>query len=342
MTSPAWQVLAVIFACSGVAFAQQEETPKEHFAAVRAKIAEDVRERLKSEDLATVAWAAHTSAEFRLDGCVPELRAKLASLAKRAGKERDHAALALLDALIQANANVPGAEIEPFLRDITWSASLALLRKRPVVNAAQLLLAFQRAGAGSTKSRDCGELLAELRCRGFAAALLRVPFPIYVLVCDPGEEQQHGNDDLLFAGSHRTSCYRLERLATLSPQVGYTIEKDASRRFLFGDRYCESEDEGPVVDLYRTDWMRKLLQRPDSDTASKLSRERIVPWSDGATLLAIEEEESEQAEKHHRELVALCVEAKLIDPETAASLRPEFRVIRYDRRTDASVPLPER
>jgi hypothetical protein len=81
-TRAVWcSALGVLAAVPTVALpAQQPESSAHRFARLREQIAAGALAQLRSADPATIAWGAHTAAEFRLEGCVPELKSQLTAV----------------------------------------------------------------------------------------------------------------------------------------------------------------------------------------------------------------------------------------------------------------------
>lgn len=343
MRSPAQPLLCAILACSALAFAQEKATPAEHFAALRAKATEDVRDQLKSDDLATIAWAAHTHAEFRLDGCVPELRAKLASIAEQKGEERDFTALAILDALIQADKDVPGEEIAPFLGSLTRCSAFTLLRRQPRKNLSQLIALHAELRQSSALWLACGEVIAdsvgkksEARA-AFALALLRAPILLLVEVQDAGAEPVS-----LAYGMGISGCVRLKEPVGFPPTVQYGSNGKANDRLATAWLSDARSDFNDRMLAARTRWMRELLDKTPESFPHDLSPFVHVVWSDLPSLEAAEAVHRAKVVAMHREVAAMCVDAKLLSADEAVRLVPEIWRLRFDTRRDPrEPPLPD-
>lgn len=343
MKFAAHHVLTAFLACGTFVIAQEKDTPAQRFAAQRAKVADEVREQLQSDDLATIAWAAHTHAEMRLDGCVPELRAKLASIAEKKGDERDFAALAILDALIQADKDVPGEEVAPFLGSLTRCSAFTLLRRQPRKNLSQLIALHREAPQSGALWLECGKLIAdsvgkrkEARAE-FALALLRAPILLFVEVHDAGATPIELGD----YGVQVSGCVKLKAPDGFPPIVQYGSGGPNARATSpwLSDAWSSFNDRMLGA---RNRWMAQLLDLTKDTFPHDLSPFVHVAWSGLASLEAAEAVHRAKIVATHRAVAAMCVEARLVSAEVAASLVPEIRRLRLDDRTDHfSAPLSD-
>ena len=129
---PALTVVTALGLLSCAIGAQQG--PEQRLAELRDKLVKEVTEQLRSSDLPTVAWGAQAVAEFHLEQCVPELRAKLTSLAMTDAKQREFAVLAILDTMIKLHVAVPGDKLRPLMHGRCVAPSLVLLGRQVRAN----------------------------------------------------------------------------------------------------------------------------------------------------------------------------------------------------------------
>jgi hypothetical protein len=150
--------LSSIASCLATA---QEPTRQERFAKTRAQLVADTKSQLQAEDLATVAWAAHAAAEYRLTECVAELRATLGARGRGADGHVEHTSAAVLDALVETEAHVPGEALVPFLSGWSHDPALLLLGRHAAENRTILLDQFRKSDPSSKAHLACGTWLAD-------------------------------------------------------------------------------------------------------------------------------------------------------------------------------------
>lgn len=310
---------------------QQPETPEQHFAKVREQLTADALTQLRSTDPATIAWGAHAAAEFRLAGCVPELKKQLAAVAPTAqDKTNSFVALALLDALIQTNARVPGESLRPFVEGITQASALTLLLPRADEESAVLLEAFRHCHRGSHAHQRCGQALAGWNCKapGFAVELLRQPLWIVMTVLDEGQAATAEPAGL----GRYTGCVRLRPPKGFPPCIQYGLEPSerVSGEWLV-DAASDLESR-EFLDAH-TKWMRQLLGTGAPATPFDLMPLVNVEWSGLEALRAREQEERTKAQAMHKALVEQCTRAGLITAAEAKDLTATLRVFWMDARS---------
>lgn len=307
-----------------LAAAQDKETPAEHFRATREKLTEEAQVQLKSEDLATVAWGAHTAAEFRLRGCIPELRAQL----RTKGPAHKFVALALLDALIQTHASLPDEELQPFLQGTTTNSVLALILPRAKPNLPILLEAYRKCHRGSVSYLRCGQALADAEAPGFALELLREPLWVVLTVWDPGEA---ANAPVAGLG-YTTGCMKLRPPEGFPPcmQYGHGAGSRFQSEWLVD---ADSDMQSTEQITARTTWMKQLLDKQAEPLQFDLMPIHNVDWAGLDALRAREQAERTKILAMHQALVLECVKAKLVTAEAVRGLVPQLRVFWIDART---------
>ncbi|MCA8963974.1 MAG: hypothetical protein H6838_10110 [Planctomycetes bacterium] len=305
----------------GLLVAQEAETPAQQLRALRARIAEEVRPRLQSDDPATVAWAAHTAAEFRLVDCVDDLRQQLRTM----GKGRPYLALALLDALIQSDAKVPSEELLPFATGITQNSALVLALPQARRNLPVLLEAYRHCGRCNTVHLECGRELADAKAPGFAFELLREELWVVMTVWDQGKAATA-------EGRGRSLSYACSRLIPptgFPPCVMYGLSPGSRHQTSWAP--CATRDM--MSDEYiaaRTSWMRRMLDKRPAEASFDLMPCIDVEWAGLEALRTREQQERTRILQMHRALVADCLQAKLITAAEAEGLTPQIRVFWID------------
>lgn len=357
MTRPP-SVVAFAFGLLPFAAAQDKSTPAQRFAELQANLVKDVTEQLRSDDLVTVAWGAHAAAEFRLVACIPDLRSKLVELPKRDPVRRRPAAFAILDALIQTHAVVPGTELEPFLEGHFLEPAIVLLCRRIDDNRPFLLQAFRKASDDTW--RACGNVLADAKNPEFVLELLRTPAVLTVLVADPGEEptkRRYGPRPRNLVGWRFTRGMQPE--GPYPPTAYYSVlQQDYAGAFLLapgavptyvlrvlrtpaGSAYDFDLTPRRTTQTAPTHWLAKMLGPDANPTFYDFEHTCVCEWRDPATFLAAVQERKAELVNSHHALIAACVARKLLTAEAAATVTPAVEVRVEDSRTDQSVPVPE-
>jgi hypothetical protein len=327
--------------------AGQVETAAQLFATTRTAMEWNVVAMLRSAKSSTVAWAGFLAAQLQLTACIPELRK---ALAKSAGVERVPGAL--LDALIQTNAIVPGVELEPFG---AGPAAIVLASRRLDQNRVLLLRGFhQELALISDERRACGNLLASLRDGAFARELLSSPIQLWVWVTDPGAkvEVETLNRPIRYCpligrapdepeGYPPVACYEFG----CGAEAGGLLVAPGSRP-VFAQRSLYRAPDHYQFDGYgafheaRLSWLEQMLGTEQREVILAVGKAVSVEWKDRAALEVHAEQMRPDIEKRWRALVAACVAAKLLTVDPATEPLPTVTFFYVDDRTDRKVALP--
>lgn len=330
----------------------QEPTQAERFAAVREKLVAETRQQLLADDLATVAWGGHTAAEYRLTECIPQLRARLAGLAKPTGNAAEFAALALLDALVETDAIVPGEELAPFLTGWCRDAALMLLGARPEANRALLLQQYRTTHPRSEARIACGCWLAGMHDPAFLDELLLAPVTIEVIVGGSGDDFVRGIE--LAGGFFSLSHYRpkippgfpqprFRHLAADPAGDATTMDRVRLTRAKYIGGFCLPDHAFERrIRTARTAWLRQYLDGLGKPPAFDLTPILAVEWQGADALRDAITKVRRDVEADRRAVVEACVQAKLLDAPKAAALPPiTWDVQLTDFRADQATPLPK-
>jgi hypothetical protein len=328
---------------------------------VEATLLPEVTSRLRSRDLATVAWGGHLAASHRVVDAIPELRAALASLVEVPAEEGQFTALAVLDALVQTGASLAADELQAFVGGVTVTPALVLLVRDARGNRAALLKTYRTFDA----ERDwlawlaMGHALASIADAEFAADLLahqRAVLRVRV------EEENHrgGGEPRGGGGRIRRGCGSLVVGADYPPTVIDELVADGRsgdvllanganpvflRRSVHTERevgigFSESTTHG-ARERQRLAWLTQCLAADAERLPFAVERTCSVVWHGADELMTALREHRAQARADYRRLADMCVAARLVTAVTAAALEPviEFQLI--DLRKDKREPLPE-
>jgi hypothetical protein len=327
----------------------QEPTPAERFAAMRKQLVAGVTNQLQADDLPSVAWGAHAAAEYRLAECIPELRARLTKLGRPSSAATEFAALALLDALVETGASVPGEELVPFLEGWCMDAALALLGARAEANRELLLQQYRLLHPRSEARVACGSWLTGLRDPAFLRELLHAPVTIDVLIGGSGEDFVRGIE----IGFGSLSHFR--------PKVPSTFPSPSFRHLTVG-LASASVSSAPVqltrtkhdggfclpdhgftraIRTAHTTWLRQYLDELREPIAFDRNPILASEWQGVDALREAVDECRRRVTAQHRVVVNACLQAKLLDAAAVAAIPAiTFDVQLADLRADRTTPLP--
>lgn len=356
MLTLAARVVALVLACGAAA---QGDQPEKELAKVREALERTTIAKLQSDELATVAWGAHAAAAFRLAGCIPEVRKRLATLAGRTGVEgaARRVAVGLLDALIETDAVVPADELAPFVE--LGAPAIVLMAREPAANRASLLRAFGTCDPWMTDERlACGNLLAELQDADFVLQLLRGPWQLWAVVVDLGEAEKDQSLLVDLAGSAcATGSVPVPVPPGFPPLVRHMLTTDGrplcsliapgprptflQRSWFQGAPHRPSKRYYREFRIARVGWLDRLLGDGHRATIRAIDEPVVIGWKDVAAIEEHARQAARKAEPAWRALVKGCVDAKLLTTDATQEPMPAVLIQFFDgREADKSVPLP--
>ena len=167
----------------------QPVPPARHWSA-----AEQLR-RLGEPSPRDIAWAAYLVRRAGAARTVPALRGALARLQGHDDDEGLQARLQLLDALLAADARLPGEELLPHATGMLRVPALLLAAKSPEVNSAYFQVRMAAlADEPDLEWRACGNLLAAQRDPRFLADCVRhFAFVVELTVVDERRRPNRGS-----------------------------------------------------------------------------------------------------------------------------------------------------
>lgn len=342
MTALPFARTAAVLLAVGWARAQDPQ-PRQGYEQTRAKLVAGAKANLQAKDLATLAWAAHAAAEYRLTECVPDLVAALEPQATQPGAHAEYAALAVLDALVETGAAVPGKQLVPFLDGWAHDPALLLLGRAPEANRALLLEQFRKEPTMGDRSIACGTWLADIGATELVRELLLGPVTIDVLVSDAPEGLVEAVQmDALILSHFRPRVpagfpHTLHHLHIGSAADAGSI---CTQRVEYLGGFCLPFNPfDPRRRGAHDAWLRRLLGDRGKGMTIERAPLRAAKW-DGADAMrtAVAGWRAESAAAHAA-LVDACVDAKLVAAD-AVPRTPAIRVQLFDYRSKQGVPLP--
>lgn len=355
--------LAAMLTTAATAPTQHNKNPSEAIGrGVETQLLPEVTSRLRSKNLATVAWGAHIAARHRLAPAVPALLSTMSRLQKEPGlnpTEVRFAALALLDALVQTKAVVSFEDFGAYAKGHTLPALFVLLARDVRKNRKFLVAHYQKNDQQGRRSYwlACGNLLAASKDDELGGLILpTLTYKLYVTVRDP--------DDLVGAGIGRggggrfgegklnvpegfppTVLYQL----TTRGRTGDTLiapgvipvfarrSEHKRRRFGIGSNEPIRRPERQKV---RLQWLAELLDTYLSSLGNFAPR-LTVDWQDPAHYVESVAKQKALIEKSFAKLVERCVKSRVLDEDLAEGLQAEIEFQVFDLREKSKEPLPK-
>lgn len=318
---------------------------------------------LKSASARERAWGAYLSARHELGENVPALVELLERGVKaEAGEdstdaETSYALRAVLDALIQLDAEVPAATLQTLYRHYPDEAVI-LLSNPSANNQATLLALLAETPAERVRWLALGNLLAQSGAQGFSALLLAgMEIDVRVRVFTTANEDygwNGGGGDA--CGGSGNFCSTLEGFP---PVAVYVLTRDASRGsvvvadgthtvyYLRQSNVCPGEAHSLFLtgnpQRYRQEYLLSMLGISPTDSEFfDVEREFEIVWKDDKQFARDISRLRKQVAKSYEELLRQLQERNLLTPTEASTLKPNisFKIIDHRRDPDAP-PLPE-
>jgi hypothetical protein len=307
---------------------------------------------LKSDAAAERAWGAYLVGAHGLKGQAASLVELLTDTALGYGPEENLVRQAALDSLIRLDAKAPADALRPLYQ--SFPNEVVILMSRAPEEGREALLGFFAAPAPGARWLAVGNLLSEVKARGFAAVLLReMRVEVNVVVLDVERDINYGG------GGGGGGCgYGEEPTPAGFPPVGFYALTDEDMRgatvFAPGRRpayYVRRPFQGHCIyttldgwegrDTQRLEYVAELLGTTTDDLGFDVRSWRTVVCRDARGCrrgLAALRREVEQA---HAGLVARLVAENHLDAAEATGLQPDITFHLLDERNDKSSRLPE-
>jgi len=306
---------------------------------------------LGSSDPVEVAWAARHAREAGDATLVRTLRTCLRTWTAAKEREARQVCLHVLDALVRLEAKVPASElVQPVQQDITLVPALLLLAQDPRMNEPELLDLFRQGPAFPAgwvpdqrllSTLAIGNLLAEQKAPGFAAAVWQQTSSLNVVVCS--KDAVRGPTVSGVAPADLPPA-----LAGFPPDPDYRLASGpCSGTLLASGRrsVCWARDrDGHHLDRsawLQTDvalgWLQDLAPRQVKSEESNL----CCIWSTKQAYLDQVQAARRKLEQRRSEALAMLVAVRAMTSVEATTAGTAVEVVIEDLRKDKSVPLPE-
>ncbi len=315
--------------------------------------------RLKSYDMAQVAWGAHLAAKDNLKRLVPELRKTLRSLEEQKLSKVRYASMALLDALIRLDAKVPPGEIEPWLTSHTLPASMVLMARDPKKYDELLLELFEIHSKDRWNSfywLAAGNLLVHIKSKKIAPRILaglHVSLSVNLYDADSDMEQNHSIG--LGGGAGGTSGRYLRIPKNYPPVPLYRLEeqnlpkthllaqgpKPIYYRRLLSKRYrLRSSYTLEDTPRRKLQWICALLDIKVDKQPFQLWDGARITWQDGDAYVRKIKAERTKVEGSFRSLINRLHGKGLVTKDEVLGVNPAVSIQVFDHRQSDPTPLP--
>ena len=306
---------------------------------------------LQSTDPRFQAWGAYFVLRDRRTDVVPDLLARLAATGQR------DVMLAVLDALIQLDAQAPVSEAERLYPEFPVQ-SLILLARAGDDAAPALLEIFKSEPRWPAAWLAAGALLLNRRAEGFAAAVVEgMTVHAEIIVTEPNSGGGRGGGNLCCgaalprppkAGWPPVGLYAfagcgdsVEPGATVlvaGPDPAYYVRQISASYEIEGAPSCGCN---PDRDLVRQHYLTSLLFGSPEHPPVRAHVSHTIVWQSvenySSDVVAFRAEQQRILSDLMRQLA----ERNLLTEDQAKSLRPKLDVSIWDQRASPQPPLPE-
>jgi hypothetical protein len=343
--------------------AQQAQTPADPVAILKMQqdqTAQLASTWLHSGDPRLEAWGAYVVLRDKHKALIPELLA-MADAYQVSGlpvlntrREQHDAMLAILDTLIQMDAAITGDESKRLYSE--FPAQTLILLRRAGMSSDSFLLEVFLTEHSQRKWLAVGDILAERKARGFAAAVLgnmTVHATIRVGTssssgegvgwsCDYGPGDPKGRPDWPEIGTY----------SLVDHVPGATLLVDGADPVYFyrnvdalydHDRHDNGECYGfnaESWDLIREHYLTRLLGGPQEDPPLKSSVYQTTIWKNGEAYVAYLTGLVHQQQETFAELALRLKDCRLLTGKEVAAVKPHLEITIVDDREDKATPLP--
>lgn len=297
---------------------------------------------LRSTTATEVAWGAYWTSHLRRAEFVPDLIRVLERPPTGADADRQLVAFEALDALVRLDATVPPAVLRPYFQ--FCPVQVLLLWRQPAAGRDELLLSLLR-DAEYDRWFGLANLLLRTKPAGLAAALVKAPLSLHIMVTDAGVE-----GGIIGGTVGGVASNRPEPAAPHPPVPHY--------RFFWSGRGVSVLSTGPRTLYYERrvtpDWGARFgtsITGPTpaeraaylaalAETTFAVPHSVSIPWSGAQDLeRRIRAAASTLRDEYDRVLGQL-VDRGLLERAAALRLSDVIDVSMTDLRSSRSVPLP--
>jgi hypothetical protein len=330
----------------------KDESPFGRASELRGEVAR----LLKSQSNRERAWGAYLVGQHGLKEQVAALLDTIADPALGGGWEERIVRQAALDSLIRLEAKVPAdalRSLTPYFSD----EKIILMSRAPEENSAALLETFDGELAGedgpNTRWLAVGNLLAETKTQGFAAALLRgLKFEADITILD--REDNYGRG---YGSGGGCGCGAGGWPENFPPVGFYTLVANASRGavvvapgkypvyYIRTERYGSCGCDGHtsyVRDFYRVEYLADLLDTTADALKLDAPPSQTIICKDARECRAELVGVRRGIEQAYAGAINSLVERNLLDASDAAALSPDITFRLHDERQRKTFPLPEK
>jgi hypothetical protein len=305
--------------------------------------------QLQSNDAREVAWGAFQAAQYHVVSAVPFLTATLLKELQGDAHARQAAELAILDALVQLDAQVPVDVLRSSFD--RWPVPTLILLGNATGNRDALLLEYLNATSG-LEWQAIANFLLQTEPPGFAFRLLNgLELRLDICLTDGaigigygGGMESGPNYAIAVPGFPPLPDYQLSGAATgatilsIGPETIYYTRRIAAGVPSFRPQ-IRSTREKPA-DLDRVRYVSALVRKYVEAMPLGATMPVTIIWHDALTFREDVLRHRSALESRYREIVSLLVWIKDLTEDERQSLHATVRIAIDDYRRDKSIPLP--
>ena len=329
--------LCIALACANPALAQPQSRPT--FSEIRA----EVSRLLRSADAKDIAWGAFTATQYHVREAVPLLADALARPVAGDDSVQRGMEMALLDALVQLDARVPAATLQPLID--RWPVPTLILMANATGDRDAALLPFVSSTTGPLW-HAVANLLVVSKPPGFAARLLtglRLTLFVHVTT-DPNVlygGSFGGGGEHMGAGGHAAGFPPLADYRFSFDRPGATVLSLGPRRVYYErrlrsepafDRVNYSSPTGPG-DFDRVPYVNALIGQPNA--LRERTQQNILWKSPGEFCRSLAEARGSVESAYRRVIQSLVFSGQLTEAESR-TFAPAITVRVEDHRAGAT------
>ncbi|MGK0299903.1 MAG: hypothetical protein ACI89X_000771 [Planctomycetota bacterium] len=323
--------------------------------AIEQQLLLEVGSRLKSTDLATIAWGGYLAAQHRVATVVPMLQKALHNLPQ--GEHRKETAQALMDALVVHGATVEADDLRDFQKGRNEGAALALAAKDPAAHRAFLMRMHQATARGRfSRWLASGNLLARAKDRDFARSSLgHLAYKLTVSVCEEGHGVGFGMGGR-FGGKYSDGKFvtpmgfppSVTYRVVTRPKAGDVLFAAGKRNVYYRREVHHERKVGPgsgeMIELrgrqqLRVDWLGKMSGTSFGSMPPESSTQ--IWWETAEHCLAEVEKFRAKIVWRHDRIVDHAIKAGWFDEDERAGLAAKVSVQLADHRGTKTPALPK-
>ena len=314
-----------------------------------------VNQLIHSDKSQDQAWGAYLIGKYRFDEFTPEL-IKLLNVSKTTSSDTEHVHRAILDALIQINANVKNEVLLPHYQ--RFSTQVLILLANDSLQNQEALLSLLGAPQTNEEYLATCNLLVRIKNKSLAFKLLRdLKVEASITVVSSNHFGGFGGGD----SSGGCGDGWLNKLAGFPPVAFYSLSHTATRGFVvlalgrhaiyYVRKEARVDESGSMgigscfttiqKNTYRVEYLAELLNTSAQKLGFFHTPSFTIVWKGRLNYKLEALKAREEVQRSYRQLLNRLIEAEMLTKEESGLLVPVISLNIHDIRKDKSISLPE-